>query len=112
MLAVAGFLIFLPVNLIVAARIKLEDGGCLFFTQERIGQNRKPFRIVKFRTMNDRGEVTRAGAWARSRGLDEIPQIVNVIRGEMSIIGPRPLTAADIDRIGWNGSFYDPAVFR
>lgn len=79
----------------------------MLFRQRRIGRGRQPFEILKFRTMRD-GQVTRVGRWLRATGIDEIPQFVNVLRGEMSVVGPRPLTAADIERLGWTEHEHDP----
>lgn len=82
--------------------IKLDDGGPIFITQERIGRYEKPFRITKFRTMtgNDQGEygvggktrleVTRVGKWLRMSRTDEFPQLWNVLKGDLSLVGPRP----------------------
>jgi len=86
---------------IIAVLIRLDDRGPVFFVQERIGRFGKPFRCLKFRTMRD-GKVTRVGRWLRATGLDEIAQFANIFRGEMSVVGPRPLTAEDIERIGWD----------
>lgn len=94
----------LPVFLFVALAIKSDDGGPVFFLQTRIGRNGKPFRIVKFRTMavkapqcatrelDDPGAwITRTGAFLRRTSLDELPQVLNIIAGHMSFVGPRPL---------------------
>ncbi|HEX6997118.1 MAG TPA: sugar transferase [Gammaproteobacteria bacterium] len=101
--AVAGIALLLlaPLLLAVGALVKL-DGGPALFVQERLGRARRPFRIYKLRTMRD-GSVTRLGRVLRATGLDELPQLVNVLRGDMSLIGPRPLTEADVVRLGWHG---------
>jgi lipopolysaccharide/colanic/teichoic acid biosynthesis glycosyltransferase len=92
-----------PLFLIVALAIKLDDGGPVFFVQERVGFRGSTFRMLKFRTMvqdadregrlitvaND-ARITRAGRWLRKSKLDELPQLVNVLRGDMSLVGPRP----------------------
>ena len=95
----AVFLLFYP---FIIAAIKLDDGGPIFITQERIGRYQKPIRIVKFRSMsgNDQGEygkggktklkVTRVGRWVRLLRVDELPQLWNVLRGDLSLVGPRP----------------------
>jgi len=101
-----GPLFFLPAMAAVAIAILVDDGFPLFFRQERLGAGRRPFTILKFRSMRG-GRVTRVGRVLRSTGLDELPQFVNVLRGEMSAVGPRPLTAADTARLGWDGSCYD-----
>ncbi|HEX7082168.1 MAG TPA: sugar transferase [Gammaproteobacteria bacterium] len=99
--AVAALALLSPLLLLIALLIRLEDGGPALFTQIRVGAGKRPFRIYKFRTMRD-GSITRIGRWLRSTGLDELPQLVNMLRGEMSLIGPRPLTEADVMRLGWN----------
>jgi lipopolysaccharide/colanic/teichoic acid biosynthesis glycosyltransferase len=104
--AAGGLLFFLPAMTAVSIAILLEDGFPLLFRQERLGAGRRPFTILKFRSMRD-GRVTRVGRVLRSTGLDELPQFVNVLRGEMSAVGPRPLTAADTMRLGWTASRYD-----
>src|SRR6187399_530374 len=104
--ASAGLAVFAPVMALVTAAIAADDGLPIFFVQERVGFKRRPFRIVKFRTMRD-GRVTRVGQLLRATGLDEVPQFVNILRGEMSAVGPRPLTAADVQRLGWGASRYD-----
>ena len=97
-----------PLMLVVALLIKLDSQGPIFFTQERLGQKGKPFNIIKFRTMfhgaADNGplwtdpndpRITRVGKFIRKLRLDELPQLWNIIRGEMSFIGPRPLAHTD-----------------
>lgn len=87
--------------LIVAICIKLEDGGPIFYMQTRIGKNLKPFKIYKFRSMRtNRKEfdgklsheqmVTNVGKFIRKTSIDELPQIINVLKGDMAFIGPRP----------------------
>jgi lipopolysaccharide/colanic/teichoic acid biosynthesis glycosyltransferase len=66
----------------------------------------RPFRILKFRSMRD-GRVTRVGRLLRATGLDELPQFINILRGHMSAVGPRPLTADDVARLGWSGAQFD-----
>src|SRR5215471_2653805 len=90
----AACLVFGPLVAAIAAATVIEDGGPAFFVQTRLGRNRRPFEILKFRSMRD-GRVTRVGGWLRRTGLDELPQFVNVCRGDMSVVGPRPLTAGD-----------------
>jgi lipopolysaccharide/colanic/teichoic acid biosynthesis glycosyltransferase len=104
--ALCGLLGFGPVMLIIALAILIDDGRPLFFLQERVGRGRRPFRIFKFRTMRD-GKVTRAGRVLRASGLDELPQFFNVLRGDIAVVGPRPLTQADITRLGWDGARHD-----
>jgi undecaprenyl phosphate N,N'-diacetylbacillosamine 1-phosphate transferase len=98
--------IFAPVQAVAAVLIRREDGGPVLFVQERVGRARRPFRIYKLRTMRE-GRVTRVGRWLRATGLDETGQFFNVLLGDMSIVGPRPLTAADIARLGWDRREHD-----
>ena len=93
--------IFSPLMILIAVSIYLEDRGSIFFLQERIGLREIPFLVYKFRTMRD-GEVTRVGAILRKTGLDELAQLFNILIGDMNIVGPRPLTKFDIDRLGWS----------
>jgi lipopolysaccharide/colanic/teichoic acid biosynthesis glycosyltransferase len=104
--AAAGLLVFAPIMLLVAAAVLADDGRPVLFRQTRLGRRRRPFSILKFRTMRD-GRVTRVGRLLRTTGLDEIPQFVNILRGDMSAVGPRPLTEADVQRFGWTGSAFD-----
>lgn len=99
-----------PVTLLIAAAIKLEDGGPVFYRQRRWGRFGKQFTVLKFRTMipdadqkfglrpakvNDQ-RITRVGKTLRAAGLDELPQILNILRGEMSFVGPRALAVGEI----------------
>jgi len=104
--AVGGLLAFLPVMAVVAGAIVLEDGWPVLFRQERLGRRRRPFTILKFRSMRD-GRITRVGRILRATGLDELPQFINILRGEMSAVGPRPLTESDVARLGWMARRYD-----
>jgi lipopolysaccharide/colanic/teichoic acid biosynthesis glycosyltransferase len=88
----------------LTALVWLCDGSPVFFAQERVGRDRKRFRILKLRTMTTEEDPaqrrpTRLGAWLRRRGLDEIPQFLSVLVGDMSLVGPRPLTPADVERL-------------
>ena len=88
---------------IVAAIVYLVDGAPVFFVQKRAGRGGKVFGILKFRTMKngsgaDAVRITRLGAFLRKSSIDELPQLFNVLRGEMSIVGPRPLPAKYLPR--------------
>ncbi len=102
----AGLAVFLPVMAVIALAIGLDDGRPVLFRQARLGYRRRPFEILKFRTMRD-GAVTRVGRVLRASGLDEIPQFLNILRGDMSAVGPRALTAADVARLGWDDARFD-----
>jgi lipopolysaccharide/colanic/teichoic acid biosynthesis glycosyltransferase len=105
---IAGLLLvtLAPLVALIALIVRACDGSPVLFAQERQGTGRRPFTIWKIRTMSE-GEVTRCGALLRRTGLDEVPQLVNVLRGEMRFVGPRPLTSADIERLGWDGAEHD-----
>lgn len=100
-----GLVASAPVLAAAAASVALDDGAPVLFRQERVGLNRKPFTVLKLRTMRE-GQTTRVGAWLRTSGLDELPQLLNVLRGEMSLVGPRPLTSEHIERLGWDKGEY------
>ncbi len=101
-----GVVLFAPAVLVLGWCIRRQDGGPVLFRQERLGRDRRPFAILKLRTMRE-GRVTPIGRWIRATGLDEVPQFLNVLKGEMSVVGPRPLTAADVARLGWDDRRYD-----
>lgn len=100
MAAGTACMVFAPLAAGIALATWLEDGGSPLFLQTRVGHQRRPFTVFKFRTMRDQ-QVTRVGGWLRQTGLDELPQFINVCRGDMSVIGPRPLTCQDVQRLGW-----------
>ncbi len=100
--AVGGLLFFGPVMACVAAVILVDDGRPILFRQARLGRGRRTFEILKFRSMRD-GRVTRAGRVLRATGLDELPQFLNILRGDLSAVGPRPVTEGDAERYGWMG---------
>ena len=104
--AVGGLLAFSPAMALIAGAIVLEDGWPVLFRQERLGRSRQPFTILKFRSMRD-GRITRVGRLLRATGLDELPQFINILRGDMSAVGPRPLTESDVARLGWMAPRYD-----
>ena len=121
-LAASSLIVMALPMAVIAAVVKLDSPGPAIFSQVRVGQNGRPFRILKFRTMVDRAEeklpqlvnldalpepafklrddprVTRVGRFLRRWSLDEVPQLVNVLRGEMSLVGPRPEQAAVVAR--------------
>ncbi|MBC7832131.1 MAG: exopolysaccharide biosynthesis polyprenyl glycosylphosphotransferase [Hyphomicrobium sp.] len=103
LLSTLGLVALAPLLAAVAVLVKLDSPGPIFFRQRRYGFNQKAFRIIKFRTMvtfddgvvvpqatQDDPRVTRVGRWLRAWNLDELPQLINVVRGEMSLVGPRP----------------------
>jgi len=88
--------VWLPLLLIAGLAVRLALGRPVLFVQERPGLGGRPFRLVKFRTMRegpgtDAERLTRLGRWLRLTSLDELPELLNVLRGEMSLVGPRPL---------------------
>lgn len=110
-----------PIFLIIAIAIKLEDGGSIFYFQKRVGQSNKLFRIIKFRSMYEGSENikskltseqytefikeyklkndprrTKVGVFLRESKLDELPQLLNVITGQMAMVGPRPVTLSEL----------------
>jgi len=103
-LASIGFILSLPLWLIIAIAIKLEDGGPIFYSQERVGKDGKIFRILKFRSMIPDAEKNTGAVWAsendprvtkvgrilRATAMDELPQLLNILKGDMSFVGPRP----------------------
>jgi lipopolysaccharide/colanic/teichoic acid biosynthesis glycosyltransferase/protein involved in polysaccharide export with SLBB domain len=98
-----------PLLALIALAIKLGSPGPVLFVQQRVGAQGRPFRLMKFRTMrvasgahsewecDNRDRVTRVGAWLRAFRLDELPQLVNVVRGEMNLVGPRPHPASNLE---------------
>ncbi len=124
--ASVGTLFCLPLFAVVALAIKLDSHGPVFFRQERMGRNGKVFRIIKFRSMIEGAEgmrleleeknelegpifkiredprATRVGAWLRKTSIDELPQLFNVLKGDMSLVGPRPLWVEEANQCrGW-----------
>jgi lipopolysaccharide/colanic/teichoic acid biosynthesis glycosyltransferase len=121
-LAAAVLIVTVPVLLIAAVAIKLQDRGSVLYTQERIGKDGRRFRIYKLRTMvpdaehlqaqlvgvngregplfkaNRDPRVTRLGRLLRLMSLDELPQLINVLKGEMSLVGPRPALPSEVER--------------
>jgi exopolysaccharide biosynthesis polyprenyl glycosylphosphotransferase len=113
-LSVLSLIIMSPIFLIAAIAVKWQDGGSVFYKSERVGENGKPFWMLKFRSMKPNADkelehlvqrdeegniihkhaedprVTRVGRWLRRTSIDELPQLINVLKGEMSLVGPRP----------------------
>jgi lipopolysaccharide/colanic/teichoic acid biosynthesis glycosyltransferase len=124
-IAVAAMLVILPLLALIALLVKLDSPGPILFRQTRVGRGGRAFRMLKFRTMvrdaealkggllelNERDglfkiredpRITPVGRWLRQTSLDELPQLINVLRGEMSLVGPRPLVPDEDARIfGW-----------
>ena len=111
LLSGAGLVLSLPIWLAAAAVIKLEDGGPVFFRQERVGRNGRVFHVLKFRSMipdaeakfgalqataND-ARITRVGRLLRATAMDELPQLLSIFRGDMSFVGPRALRPGEIE---------------
>ncbi|MDB4162141.1 sugar transferase [Bacteroidia bacterium] len=101
-IALVAFIVLLPLFFLTICVLFVVNRGSVFFTQLRPGLNGEIFRLIKFKTMNDRrnsnGELlpdairlTTTGAWVRKLSLDELPQLINVLKGDMALIGPRPL---------------------
>ena len=113
-LAAAGFVASLPLMLLTALAVKLDSPGPLFYTQERVGKTGRTFKIIKFRSMRvgaeetsgpvwaeeDDPRITRVGRIIRKLRLDELPQFINVIRGDMNFVGPRPERPVFVEQLG------------
>jgi lipopolysaccharide/colanic/teichoic acid biosynthesis glycosyltransferase len=108
--SVGGLVVLFPLLALIAIFVKAEDRGPVFFRQERIGRGGRPFRMWKFRTMVPNAStlgppltaagdsrITRVGAWLRAHKLDELPQLLNVVLGEMTMVGPRPEVPKYVD---------------
>lgn len=103
-LSALGSIVLLPLHILIAIAIKVESKGPVFFLQKRVGKDKKYFRIIKYRTMridapkdvpthqlsNAEQYITRTGKILRKTSLDELPQVLNILVGQMSIVGPRP----------------------
>ena len=110
--SIIGIILLFPLFLIVAIIIKMDSKGSVFFLQDRVGLSGKIFKIWKFRTMvpgaekiglgfsvekND-SRITRVGVFLRRFGIDELPQLVNIIKGEMSVVGPRATLVHQVEQ--------------
>lgn len=101
---IIGLILVLPILLFVAIAIKIDSKGSIFFKQARLGKHKKPYMIYKFRSMIENAEnmgtgifnmkndsrVTKVGQFLRNSSIDELPQFINIIKGDMSFVGPRP----------------------
>jgi lipopolysaccharide/colanic/teichoic acid biosynthesis glycosyltransferase len=110
-LATVGLIVSWPLWLVIPIAIKIEDGGPIFFPQDRVGLRGRVFAALKFRSMRPNAEaltgpvqatendprVTRVGRLLRATAMDELPQLVNILRGDMSFVGPRPLRPGEVD---------------
>jgi len=110
-LSAGGLLVSAPLWCVIPLAIKVEDGGPIFFPQERVGRDGRVFCALKFRSMYPDAEklsgpvqaaaddprVTRVGRVLRATAMDELPQLVNILRGDMSFVGPRPLRPGEVD---------------
>jgi lipopolysaccharide/colanic/teichoic acid biosynthesis glycosyltransferase len=110
-LAATGLVLSSPFWLLIPVAIRLEDGGSIFFPQDRVGQSGRVFKALKFRSMRPDAEaltgpvqateddprITAVGRLLRATALDELPQLVNILRGDMSFVGPRPLRPGEVD---------------
>ena len=101
--------LLIPLFAVVCVMVLLSRPGAgPFYTHDRVGRRGKVFRIVKFRTMDREGKVTRTGAFLRRSGLDELPQLWNIIRGDMSFVGPRPL---DVEETAMHAARSEAGVY-
>ncbi|WP_353158698.1 sugar transferase [Myroides odoratus] len=103
LIALIAFIVFSPLFLILVVFLAIANQGAgVFFFQERPGMNRQIFKVIKFKTMNDKRDkegvllpdverITKVGKFVRAASLDELPQLLNVIKGDMALVGPRPL---------------------
>jgi lipopolysaccharide/colanic/teichoic acid biosynthesis glycosyltransferase len=110
-LAGAGLIVSMPVWAAIAIAIKLDDGGDVFYSQPRVGEGGRTFRVFKFRSMVPDAEarngarqatagdprITRVGRWLRATAMDELPQLWSIFRGDMSFVGPRALRPGEIE---------------
>lgn len=124
-LALLGLILLSPLFLVISVAILLQRNGSIFFSQERIGYGGQPFRIYKFRTMSsvvedegpqliaqsDDGKSTRTERFLREHHLDELPQLWNVLKGDMSFVGPRPERKYFIDKIMEHTADY-PLIYQ
>lgn len=133
-IALTALILFSPIFLMIAVLVKATDGGKIFYGHRRIGHNGQSFRCLKFRTMVENGDkvladylknnpeayeewrttrklqhdprITIVGTVLRKLSLDELPQLFNILRGEMSIVGPRPVVEDELEMYQANASYY------
>jgi lipopolysaccharide/colanic/teichoic acid biosynthesis glycosyltransferase len=128
--SLALLVLLFPLFLVIALLIVAKDGMPVLFRHQRVGREGKPFQVLKFRTMRNDAEqlltenpelmkefaqsfklekdprVTKLGRWLRSCSLDELPQLINVLKGEMSLVGPRPIVEAELEKYGLYADVY------
>jgi exopolysaccharide biosynthesis polyprenyl glycosylphosphotransferase len=117
--ALIGFIVLAPFLALIALAIKIESAGPALFVQPRVGKDGQPFGLIKFRTMStsrknksewaaDNGDrITRVGRWLRRFRIDELPQLLNVLRGEMNLVGPRPHPVSNYELFLKNIPYYE-----
>ena len=96
-----GIVVFSPVWAVSVFLILTLDGCPVTYRQQRLGKGFKSFTVYKLRTLNTDGLVTRSGRWLRKTGIDESLQFFCVLKGDMSLVGPRPLIRSDLTKLGW-----------
>ena len=110
--SIISLILLLPLFFVIAVLVKIDSRGSIFFRFERVGRNGKSFKPFKFRTMGkkaietglgytvskDDSRITKMGKFLRRSGIDELPQLINVIRGEMSLVGPRPTFSYQVEK--------------
>jgi sugar transferase (PEP-CTERM system associated) len=119
-LSLIGLFLLSPITLVISILIKIDSRGPVFYKQERVGERGKIFKLLKFRSMVENAEtngpvwaeqddkrITRVGRWMRKWRIDEIPQMFNVLKGDMSFVGPRPERSFFVERLRKEIPFYD-----
>ena len=122
--SLVGLILLSPLILVISILIKIDSRGPVFYKQDRTGEHRKVFRLIKFRSMVENAEtngpvwaekndsrVTRVGKWMRKWRLDEIPQMFNVLKGDMSFVGPRPERPFFVEQLRKEIPFYDQRFY-
>ncbi len=106
LIALIALTVLIPLLIIIPILITIDDHGPVFFSQVRLGKNKQPFKVWKFRTMKNQN-ITRVGKWLRPTAIDEFLQFLHILQGHMTLVGPRPLTKYDISRLAWNGPHHE-----